>query len=63
MVDLTIAGFIRRIELEAESAGADGSGTPSPIAALTFLPNDHPGNARRSFSTPKRVRRPRPKPD
>jgi transcriptional regulator with XRE-family HTH domain len=34
-----------------------------PIAALSFLPNDHPGNARRSFSTPKRVRLPRPKPD
>jgi transcriptional regulator with XRE-family HTH domain len=33
------------------------------IAALSFLPNDHPGNAGRSFSTPKRVRRPLPEPD
>ncbi len=30
-----------------------------PISALSFLANDHPGDVRRGFSTPRRVRRPR----
>jgi transcriptional regulator with XRE-family HTH domain len=34
-----------------------------PVSALSFLPNDHPGDARRSLSTPKRVRRPPQEPD
>jgi transcriptional regulator with XRE-family HTH domain len=33
-----------------------------PVSALSFLPNDHLGDARRSLSTPKRVRRPRAEP-
>lgn len=28
-----------------------------PVAALSFMPNDHPGDARRSIATAKRVRR------